>query len=274
MNKQIFNFCFVICFVIFGFPAVAQSTISKNVSTFTLESSELDTIKKIWVYVPESYQTETKKYPVLYLQDAQNLFDASTSYVGEWKVDEILDSLKLELIVIGIEHGNEKRIDELTPYPHPEYKGGEADSYLDFILNTLKPQVDSLYNTATTAENTFIGGSSLGGLFSYYATLKHPNVFGKAVIFSPSFWYSEEIFNLTENVAKNSLFENQFYFRAGEKESETMVPLMFKMKDLLSSKLATNAKINIASIPNGEHNEALWSGLFADAALWLMNLEN
>ncbi|WP_010231113.1 alpha/beta hydrolase [Gillisia marina] len=226
------------------------------------------------MYVPESYKTSTKKYPVLYLQDAQNLFDASTSYVGEWKVDEVLDSLKLELIVVAIEHGNEKRIDELTPYPHPEYKGGEANSYLNFILKTLKPKVDSLYSTSPAVENTFIGGSSLGGLFSYYATLKHPDVFGKAIIFSPSFWYSEQIFNLTESIVENSIFENQFYFRAGEKESETMVPMMYKMNDILSSKLSSNAQINIASIPNGEHNEALWAGLFADAALWLMNLED
>ena len=270
MNKQFFKFCSIALGLLLGLPTMAQSTASQNVSTFILESPQLDTIKKIWVYLPKSYTSSAKKYPVLYLQDAQNLFDASTSYVGEWKVDEILDSLKLDLIVIGIEHGNEKRIDELTPFPHPEYNGGGADKYLDFILNTLKPKVDSLYNTSTVAENTFIGGSSLGGLFSYYATLKHPDIFGKAIVFSPSFWYSEDIFDLTESIDINSLSKNQFYFRAGEKESKTMVPQMLKMKELLSLKLTSDAQINIDSIPNGEHNEALWSGLFCDAAKWLL----
>ena len=248
----------------------AQHTASKNVSTFLMEAPQLDTIKQIWVYLPKTYKTNPKAFPVLYLQDAQNLFDAATSFVGEWKVDEALDSLNLDLIVIGIEHGNEKRINELTPYAHPEYKGGNADAYLQFITKTLKPKVDSLYRTCTTAENTFIGGSSLGGLFSYYATLKQPDIFGKAIVFSPSFWYSEEIFKLTETMDKSELIGNQFYFRAGEKESETMVPLMFKMKELLSSRLDLDTQVNIDSIPDGEHNEALWSAAFPAAAMWLL----
>ncbi len=188
-------------------------------------------------------------------------------------MDETLDSLDLDLIVIGIEHGNEKRIDELTPYPHPEHQGGKANDYLDFILTTLKPKVDSLYNTSKNVENTFIGGSSLGGLFSYYATLKYPDTFGKALVFSPSFWYSEDIFELTKNIDDHELSNNQFYFRAGEKESETMVPLMYKMKESLSSKLNTEEQINIQSIPEGEHNEAMWASLFPDAVLWLLKDE-
>ena len=69
------------------------------------------------------------------------------SYVGEWKVDETLDSLKANVIVIGIEHGNNKRIDELTPYKNEKYGGGKADSYLDFIVSDLKPYVDKTYRT-------------------------------------------------------------------------------------------------------------------------------
>lgn len=261
---------FLSIYSFFGFTAWAQSTASKNVSTFSIDAPQLDSNKKIWVYLPDSYATSSKRFPVLYLQDAQNLFDSSTSYVGEWRVDETLDSLNLDLIVIGIEHGNEKRIDELTPYSHPEYKGGNADNYLDFILSTLKPKVDSLYKTSVGANNNFIGGSSLGGLFSYYATLKHPEVFGKTIVFSPSFWYSEDIFELTKNIDHTQLSKSEFYFRAGEKEGETMIPLMLKMKDLLSSKLNSEKHLNIQSIPEGEHNEAMWAALFPDAARWLL----
>jgi alpha-glucosidase len=144
---------------------------------------------------------------------------------------------------------------------------------LRFITETLKPKVDSLYNTSTTTENTFIGGSSLGGPFSYYATLRHPDVFSKAIVFSPSFWYSEDVFSYVESIESEDIEDLQFYFRAGEKESETMLPLMFKMKELLSSKLASDAQINIDSIPDGEHNEKLWAKSFPDAALWLLDLE-
>lgn len=274
MNKQFFfGYIFLIILLLVEVPTKAQSSASKNVSTLLIEAPQLDTIKQIWVYLPESYKSSQKKYPVLYLQDAQNLFDAATSFVGEWKVDETLDSLGLDLIVIGIEHGNKKRIDELTPYAHPEYKGGHADAYLRFITETLKTKVDSIYRTAKTIDKTFIGGSSLGGLFSFYASLKHPEIFGKALVFSPSFWYSEDIFNYVESIESEDIENLQFFFRAGEKESESMVPLMLKMKKLITSKLNSEAQINIDSIPKGEHNEALWRELFPEAALWLLDLD-
>ena len=265
------SFLLSICSILFFCNAsFSQHTASKNVSNFIIEAPELDTIKQIWVYLPKSYKTSDKKYPVLYLQDAQNLFDAATSYVGEWKVDETLDSLQLDLIVIGIEHGNAKRIDELTPYEHPDYKGGKADNYLAFITETLMPKVDSMYRVVTSPSQTYIGGSSLGGLFSFYASLKHPEFFGKALVFSPSFWYSEEIYNFAEGLEDSEIGKQEFYFRAGEKESETMVPLMNDMKKMMLLKLNSCSQINSASIPEGEHNEKLWASLFPQAAQWLL----
>ena len=261
------------CFLFLSLSAIpcnAQQTASKNVSTFTLEAPQLDTIKKIWIYLPNSYTQTRKKYPVLYLQDAQNLFDKSTSYAGEWRVDEILDSLKLDLIVVGIEHGNEKRIDELTPFPHPKYHGGKANSYLNFLIQTLKPKIDSTYRTTSDVENTFIGGSSLGGLFSYYALLKHPDLFSKALVFSPSFWFSDEIKPFTENVDPEDIKNIEIYFRAGEDEDETMVPLMIEMENRLIEKGLAKDHFNLMSIPGGKHNEAAWSKLFPEAALWLL----
>ena len=144
----------------------------KRYSTFEIEAPQLKTSKKIWVYLPKDYAKQTRNYPVIYMHDAQNLFDAKTSYAGEWKVDETLDSLKMNVIVIGIEHGNEKRLEELTPFKHDKHGGGNADAYLDFIVTTLKPHVDKTYRTKTKAKHTTIFGSSLGGLVSYYAVLK------------------------------------------------------------------------------------------------------
>ena len=88
---------------------VAQAnTVSEQVSTFIIASPQLQTTKKIWVYLPKDYINSTKRYSVLYMHDAQNLFDSKTSYAGEWNIDEKLDSINAELIVIGIEHGNDK----------------------------------------------------------------------------------------------------------------------------------------------------------------------
>ena len=148
--KQILS----LLFLFFVSNANAQSTASKQVSTFIIEAPQLKTSKKIWVYLPKSYATSTKKYSVIYMHDAQNLFDAKTSYTGEWNVDETLDSINAQVIVIGIEHGGDKRIDELTPYKNAKYGGGKADDYLDFIVKTLKPKVDATYRTKTQ----FFGG--------------------------------------------------------------------------------------------------------------------
>ncbi len=263
---------FLIFFLLLGTTnIIAQNSASQNVSTFLLKAPQLDTIKKIWVYLPQSYRSSHKKYPVLYLQDAQNLFDKSTSFAGEWRVDETLDSLHLDLIVVGIEHGNDKRINELTPFPNEKYGGGKAESYLNFLLKTVKPQIDQQYRTKTAAKNTFIGGSSLGGLFAYYSILKYPDIFGKALVFSPSFWFSDKINDFTDSKSAEDLKNIKIYFSAGEKESEDMVPLMKKMKARLISKGLNPNHFYLQSVPNAEHNEKQWSAAFPDAVLWLMS---
>jgi len=184
---------FLAVLLLFALIGKAQSTASKNVSTFTIEAPQLHTSKKIWIYLPENYSKNIqKKYSVIYMHDAQNLFDAKTSFSGEWNIDEKLDSLKAPVIVVGIEHGNEKRIDELTPFKNEKYGGGNADNYLEFIVKTLKPHIDKNYRTKTKPKNTILFGSSLGGLVSYYGALKYPDVFGKAGVFSPSFWFSND----------------------------------------------------------------------------------
>ena len=91
-----------------------ESTATSQVSTFTIEAPQLKATKKIWVYLPKDYAASTKKYPVLYMHDAQNVFDAKTSYVGEWNVDETLDSINPQVIVNGIEQGGKQRSQEWT----------------------------------------------------------------------------------------------------------------------------------------------------------------
>jgi alpha-glucosidase len=253
-------------YLIYIIPAYAQTTASKNVSTFTISAPQLKTQKKIWVYLPEGYAASRKKYPVIYMHDAQNLFDKSTSYSGEWRVDETLDSLHAQTIVVGIEHGNEKRIDELTPYKNAKYGGGNTAAYLDFIVTTLKPHIDSLYRTKPERKHTTIFGSSLGGLVSFYAVLKYPDVFGKAGIFSPAFWINNEIYELAKD---SKIIKVKLYFMCGDNEDKDMVPDMQEMiaytKEIVCEKCLTE-KI----IPEGKHNEKLWANQFAEAYLWLM----
>ena len=261
---------FTLIFTISFYSLYSQSTASEQVTRFTIEAPQLETSKQIWVYLPKNYQNSEKRYPVVYMHDAQNLFDNATSYVGEWKVDEYLDELAdKQSIIIGIEHGNEKRKDELTPYPHDTYGGGQGDAYITFIKNTLKPYVDLNYRTKTDASNTTIFGASLGGLISFYATVKYPEVFGKAGVFSASFWFSEKIYELAES--SDIPQSSKFFFLIGENEGDSMVPDQERMVALLKSKGVKPDQIQSHIIKDGEHNETLWSTNFGEAYLWLYN---
>ncbi|HEX9826573.1 MAG TPA: alpha/beta hydrolase-fold protein, partial [Flavobacteriaceae bacterium] len=196
LQKFLFLIALLICIKI-----NAQSTASKQVSTFIIEAPQMETEKKIWVYLPKGYETSKNPYPVIYMHDAQNLFDEKTSFVGEWKIDEYLDSIhENQSIIIGIEHGNEKRIDELTPFVTEKYGGGKGNLYLDFIVQNLKPKIDNTYNTLKDAKHTAIFGSSLGGLISLYAVIKYPETFGKAGVFSPATWINKiEMFDFVKD---------------------------------------------------------------------------
>ena len=147
------------------------------------------------------------------MHDGQNLFDAKTAYIGEWEVDETLNDLFKKtnkgFIVVGIENASEERINEYTPWPHEKYGGGKGTIYIDFIVNTLKPYIDSTYRTKPQQKYTGLIGSSLGGLISYYGALKYPEIFGKTGVLSASFWFSSEVENFTKtygNIKNVKLF--------------------------------------------------------------------
>jgi predicted alpha/beta superfamily hydrolase len=260
---------FLRLFLFFFLISITKTEAQKRFSTFEIDAPQLQTKKKIWVYLPLNYEKSNKKYPVIYMHDAQNLFDQAASYAEEWNIDETLDSLKAKVIVIGIEHGNEKRFEELTPYKNEKRGGGNADAYLEFIVKTVKPQIDSTFRTKTSAKNTCIWGSSLGGLVSFYAALQYPEVFGKVGCFSPAFWINKnEIFQKMENTPK---FDTKIYLLCGDKEGkEDMVINMKEMETLINSKRCECKKLNKSVIvKEGEHNEKLWRNAFAKAYLWL-----
>lgn len=263
------HFLSILILFVFWDTNAQQSTASKQVSTFTIDAPQLKTTKKIWVYLPKNYTISTKKYPVVYMHDAQNLFDASTSYAGEWNVDETLDSINAQVIVIGIEHGGDKRIDELTPFKNEKYGGGNADNYLDFIVKTLKPKVDSTYRTKTNQKNTAIFGSSLGGLVSFYAAIKYPEVFGKVGCFSPSFWFGRKEMN--DLLTKTKDFDTKIYFLCGDNEGDAdVIPDMKNIEHWVNTKRCECKKMNKELlVKGGQHNEKMWRENFKKAYLWL-----
>lgn len=255
------------------------STASKNVHVFSEKffMPQLNRERKIWVYLPPNYDTSSKRFPVLYMHDGQNVFDNKTSFAGEWEVDETLNRLSkdygLNLIVIGIDNGKEKRFSEYSPWDNETYGKAEGDAYLEFIVNILKPAIDKTYRTKTSSKNTAIMGSSMGGLISHYGGLKYPNVFGRVGVFSPSFWYSNESFDFTKKHSNQKHLRMYYLVGANEgvgfgyymaKDMEAMVELMknnkFKAKNLYS-------KI----VPDGIHSESFWKTEFENAIRWLFN---
>jgi predicted alpha/beta superfamily hydrolase len=263
------SYLILLLFFFFSISFSQESTASKQVSTFTIEAPQLNTTRKIWVYLPKDYETSTKKFPVIYMHDGQNLFDAKTSFAGEWNVDETLDSINAQVIIIGIENGGDKRMEELTPFKNEKYGGGNADKYLDFIVSTLKPYVDKNYKTKTNASDTALFGSSLGGLVSFYGALKYPEVFGKVGCFSPSFWFNrKEIFALME---QTKTFKTKVYFLCGDNEGDAdMIKDLREMEYQVNTKRCEckhqNKKI---IVKGGQHNEKLWREGFKKAYLWL-----
>ena len=250
-----------------------KSTAQKNVFVLTddLGIPQLKRHRRIWMYLPPNYKTATKTYPVIYMHDGQNLFDDKTSYAGEWEVDEILNNLYkekgLEFIVVGIDNGGEKRMNEYSPWENSRYGKAEGEAYVEFIVNTLKPLIDKTFRTKSDRKNTAIMGSSMGGLISHYSGLKYPSVFGKVGVFSPSFWYAKPSFQFT---AKNSnLKESKMYYLVGGKEGATMVPDMKKMIALMKTKGFKATNIFEKVVSDGKHTEAFWRKEFKQAILWM-----
>lgn len=235
---------------------VKHSTAGKRVMILdtAFNMPQLKRHRAIRIYLPVDYAVSKKRYPVLYMHDGQNLFDDSTSYAGEWGVDECLDSMKKQCIIIGIDNGGTHRINEYCGYDMKEYGKGEGRAYVDFLVKTLKPYIDKKFRTLPGHDHTFIAGSSLGGLISLYAVLRYPAVFGGAGLFSTSLWINPEMWAYIWQRAP--LVHAKLFFYAGKQEDETMVPNMLKALKIFmkSSHSATHTVIR----DEGRHNEASW----------------
>jgi predicted alpha/beta superfamily hydrolase len=166
------------------------------------QSQFLKRARDVIVYLPPGYEIERdRRYPVLYLQDGQNLFDGATAFIfgQHWRVGETANALINEgavepLIIVGVYNAGEKRIDEYTPTKDRRSQiGGKADLYGRFLVEELKPFVDERYRTLTASEDTGLGGSSLGGLVSLHLGIKYPHVFGKLAVLSPSIWWDRRV---------------------------------------------------------------------------------
>lgn len=253
--------------------AARASTALSGVSLLAseLDMSGLDRKRQVRLYLPPGYATSGKRYPVLYMHDGQNLFDAATSYAGEWNVDETLDALskdgKLELIVVGIDNGQQKRMTELNAWTHPRFGTAEGQQYMDFIVKVVKPLIDRDYRTLPDRANTAIMGSSMGGLISHYAINQYPDVFSKAGVFSPAYWTAAPVYDFV--TAKPVPKDARLYMLMGSEEGGEMVPDVQRMASRIAQTGHPPANLTMKIVAGAKHNEGFWSSEFRQAVLWL-----
>ena len=207
-------------------------------------------------------------YPVLYLQDGQNLFNPDAPF-GNWEIDRSLERMASEgkhnLIIVAVDHGEEKRLQEYMPYKdHPRFGDGEGEDYIAFIVDDLMPEINKKYRTLTDKENTGIGGSSMGGLISLYAAFTRPEVFGKLMIFSPSIWLSQEIYDLAKKFVPQN---NRMYCYAGGRESWTHLRNVRRMVQVLQNKKHLELEFSVRLW--ARHSENYWKEEFPKAIDWL-----
>jgi predicted alpha/beta superfamily hydrolase len=228
--------------------------------------------RSLLVYTPASYARGDARYPVIYMQDGQNLFDPATSFAGDWGLKGALawaSRRGVEAIVVGIPNRGTARINEYTPFADQKVGGGGGDDYLDYIVHRIKPLIDERFRTLPDPGHTGIGGSSLGGLISLYAYFTRPDVFGFTAALSPSLWFANgAILDLIEQSARP---RGRVYLDVGLKEGPAHVALARRLRDLLIAK-GYDPRGNLRWVEDreGRHHESAWGRRFRKALPFLL----
>lgn len=235
-----------------------DSTMAPSKGTLSdVWSPELRNSRSVDVYLPASYGGG-RRYGVVYMQDGQNLSDPRTAFAGTWELGAALRDLArvgIELIVVGV-HNTDRRLAEYSPFPDVKHGGGEADRYLDFLTETLKPRIDRLFRTRPSARDTAIAGSSMGGLLSLYAWFRRRDVFGCAASMSPSLWYGRQ--SLFDFVDASALPSGPLYLDVGTAEGAAALRDVRAMRARLRAKGVTPGQLGYKEDRGGRHDEAAW----------------
>ncbi len=238
---------------------------------------QLNKYRRVWMYLPPDYRSNTSHhYPVLYMQDGQNLFTWCISSVNrKWNIDHSLNKLFSHgmpgIIVIGIDNGGTNRIDEYSPWINPKHGGGQGKDYIEFITATLKPDIDQRLRTESDRDNTAIMGSSMGGLISLYAILARQDIFGKAGVFSPSLWFTEEIYEFAAQTARH--LPVKIALLGGEQEDESMMADLLALYNTLRDSGFSEDELHFDFYGDGVHQEWFWEREFVHSITWLFGKE-
>lgn len=219
--------------------------------------------RKATVYLPPGYDEHDRRYPVLYMHDGQNLFDAERAYIPgqHWRLQEAADAAigdraASPMIIVGLDHAGPARIDEYTPTTDPKHAGGgRAHEWAQTLFETIKPEIDRRYRTV--ANETAVGGSSLGGLISLYLALNHPDVVRAAAVMSPSVWWNGRV--ILNDVDAFDGPHPRLWLDVGGREGEETLRDARELRDRLRAKGWNDQTLRYYEDRRGDHTERAWA---------------
>jgi len=258
-------------------PLADELDSNPRYSVHEFHSEILPDDRAVSVYLPLQYlEEEERRFPVLYLQDGQNLIDGRTSYIAgkTWNAhttaDRLTEAGEIEpLILVGVANTGLRRMAEYTPTRDFKMGGGEGRSYGRLLIEELKPWIDRSYRTLPDAENTGVGGSSLGGLISLYLGFAHPEVFGKIAVMSPSLWWDHRsILNTVGQVAMK--LRLRIWLDMGTAEGARHLRDADMLERLLL-KRGWHSGVDLVYVKaeGAVHDERAWSDRFGDVLRFL-----
>ncbi|HZU27690.1 MAG TPA: alpha/beta hydrolase-fold protein [Bryobacteraceae bacterium] len=235
-------------------------------------SSFLSTRRDLIVYLPPGYRELDWRYPVLYLQDGQNLFDPATAFGGQdWRADVTADDLIRAgeirpIIIVGVYNTGVRRISEYTPTRDRRLrKGGKADRHAEMLAREIKPFIDHEYQTLKAAAFTAVGGSSLGGLAALIAGLEYPRVFGNLAVMSPSVWWdARAILGIVRGW--RGRVRPKVWLDCGTAEGDDAAAVVNDLRELRQAMHAKGWRdgedLSYCEVESAGHNEAAWGARF------------
>lgn len=225
-----------------------------------------DAPRKAYLYLPESYDREPdKRYPILYMFDGHNVFfDSDATYGKSWGMKEYMDYTGTQLLIAAVEcnHSPDNgRLREYSPFPFDDPKLGHFPGLgrktMEWMIGSFKKDIDSRFRTLADRENTFIGGSSMGGLMSLYAVLEFNKVFSRAAALSPSIWVAPE---KLERLARRASLgpDTVVYMDYGSEEMRGRAGMLRGFGRMAALLVERRVLVTSRMVPGGQHCEASW----------------
>lgn len=236
------------------------------------------------VWLPPGYDDpnqQGRRYPVLYLNDGQNLFESSTAFAGvEWQADETADRLIREgsippLIVVGIDNTGVHRLREYMPHRsfHPRMLRVQGHHYPDFLTKEIMPFIEITYRAATGPENTGLGGSSLGALIALYTAIARPGLVGKLLLESPSLWASGR--HIIKESRSVRIWPERIFLAVGTDEAghadrnRTVVDDVRELSAIIRRAVLSEKRLQLVITEGAGHTESAWAARFPEALRFL-----